>query len=166
MITLHTARLTLRPLKMTDFAAYGAFLASARSWGLGGPFDTAAAWGMFCHDAGLWALAGHGGLMIDTADGETVGSVGINAGPLFAEAELGWFLYDGHEGRGYATEAATALRDWGFAHAGLSTMVSNVDPANAASSRLALRLGARLDPDALRQPGDESDLIYRHPRPV
>ena len=30
------------------------------------------------------------------------------------EKELGWLVYDGYEGQGYATEAAAALRDWAF----------------------------------------------------
>jgi RimJ/RimL family protein N-acetyltransferase len=160
---LHTERLVLRPMVMGDFDAYAAFLASDRSVYMGGPFDARGAWGMFCHDIALWALAGHGALMIDTKAGVTVGQVGINAGPLFPECELGWLLYAGHEGRGYATEAAAALRDWALDARGLPTLVSYMDPANAASARVAERLGARLDPDATRQPGDESDLVYRHP---
>jgi RimJ/RimL family protein N-acetyltransferase len=164
--TLHTARLVLRPMVMGDFGAYAAFLATDRARHMGGPYDLRGAWGMFCHDIALWALAGHGALMIDTEAGETVGQVGVNAGPLFPECELGWLLYAGQEGRGYATEAATALRDWAFAVRGLPTLVSYMDPANLASARVAERLGARLDPDAARQPGDEADLVYRHHRPL
>ena len=167
--TLHTARLTLRPLTFADYPAYGAFMASPRSAFIGGPFDTDGAWGAFCHDAGQWALFGHGGLMIDhTATGETIGNVCISHGPLFPEPELGWFLYDRHEGQGYATEAARALRDWAFATAKLPTLVSYVDPANRASAAVAERLGAVLDPHAPRQPGpgNEADLVYRHPRPA
>ena len=126
----------------------------------GGPFDLAGAWGQFCHDVGLWALAGHGGLLIDTLDGQTVGAVSLNAGPLYPETELGWMLYAGHEGQGYATEAALAYRDWAFAVRGFATLVSNIDPANLASAAVARRLGARLDSAAARQ--DASDLVFRH----
>jgi RimJ/RimL family protein N-acetyltransferase len=164
--TLHTLRLTLRPIVMADFPDYAAFLASPRSVGMGGPYDQRAAWGTFCHDAALWALVGHGALMIDTAAGETVGQVGINAGPLFPETELGWFLYAGREGQGYATEAAKALRDWGFGTLGLATLVSYVDADNTASARVAERMGAKLDPHAPRMAGDETDLVYRHVRPI
>jgi RimJ/RimL family protein N-acetyltransferase len=161
--TLTTARLTLRPPVAGDWQDYAAFLASDRSAGLGGPFGLREAWGIFCHDVALWPLFGHGALMIARGDtGETVGHVGINAGPLFPEHELGWVLYDGHEGQGFATEAAACLRDWAFAGLGLKTLVSYVDPANHASSRVAGRLGAVLDPGAARQPGDETDLVWRH----
>jgi RimJ/RimL family protein N-acetyltransferase len=161
---LTTDRLTLRPMTAGDFPAYAAFLASGRARHMGGPFAIREAWGMFCHDAGQWALFGHGALMLERNDGAgTAGQVGISAGPLFHETELGWFLYAGHEGRGFAAEAAARLRDWAFDTLGLSTLVSYIDPANAPSVRVAERLGARLDPGAA--PQDPGDLVYRHPRP-
>lgn len=159
--SLTTNRLTLRAPVMPDFPAYAAFLASPRSSGMGGPFGTREAWGLFCHDVALWPLFGHGALMIDRrADGACIGQVGINHGPLFAEKELGWLLYDGFEGHGYAGEAARALRDWAFDVLGLQTLVSYVDPANSSSAALARRLGAVLDPDAPRD--DPTDLVFRH----
>jgi RimJ/RimL family protein N-acetyltransferase len=156
--TLATPRLTLRPMRPGDWPAYAAFMAGARSVHMGGPLDAQAAWGSFCHDAAGWALWGAGALMVEAA-GETVGQVGVSHGPRFPEAELGWLLYDGAGGRGYAAEAAGALRDWAFA-AGMPTLVSYIDPANAASIRLAERLGAVRDPDAV--PQDAGDLVYRH----
>ena len=161
--TLTTARLTLRPMRAGDFPAYAALMASPRAAYMGGPYDTAAAWGLFCHDAGCWALFGHGALMMDRrADGETVAQVGLNAGPLFPETELGWFVYDGHEGQGYATEGATALRDWAFAHLHIDTLVSYTHPENTASKAVALRLGAIPDDAAPRQ--DPEDCVFRHHR--
>ncbi|OOO40163.1 N-acetyltransferase [Rhizobium sophoriradicis] len=160
-ITLRTERLILRKPEIDDFEAYAALMASPRSAGMGGPFDLRAAWGMFCHDVALWQLFGHGALMIELAEnGECVGQVGINHGPLFPEKELGWFVYDGHEGRGYATEAALALRDWAFSALKLSSLVSYIAPGNAASVAVAERLRARLDPTAPRT--DPADLVYRH----
>lgn len=101
--------------------------------------------------------------MIDLRDtGQTIGQVGINAGPLFPETELGWLLYDGQEGQGFATEAARTLRDWAFSTLPVVSLVSYVALANTASAAVALRLGARLDPDAART--DPTDQVYRHPR--
>lgn len=159
--TLRTARLILRPLVMADFPAYAALMASPRAEGMGGPFDTRAAWGMFCHDVALWTLFGHGALTIEVIDsGDYIGQVGINHGPLFPEKELGWMLFDGHEGKGYATEAARALLHWGFATLGLSSLVSYIDPANARSIAVATRLGGVPDAEAPRQ--DKEDLVYRY----
>jgi RimJ/RimL family protein N-acetyltransferase len=159
--TLVTERLILRPMQLADFEAYAAMLATPRSVGMGGPFDRRSAWGMFCHDIACWELFGHGALMLErTADGVCVGQVGINHGPLFPEKELGWLLYEGFEGRGYATEGAAALRDWAFGTLGLATLVSYCDPANAASIAVAERLGAVRDADAQLQ--DADDLAFRY----
>jgi RimJ/RimL family protein N-acetyltransferase len=159
--TLKTERLILRAPVVADFPAYAALLASPRAVHMGGPFDMRTAWGWFCHDVAVWQLFGHGGLMAELAEtGECVGQVGINHGPLFPEKELGWMVYEGHEGKGYATEAARALRDWAFGTLGLATLVSYIDPANARSAAVAERLGALLDPAAQRQ--DPDDLVYRH----
>jgi len=163
--TLRTDRLTLRPPVDADFPAYAALMASPRAWGMGGPFDERSAWGMFCHDIACWTLFGHGALMIDvTATGTCVGQVGINAGPLFPEKELGWLLYDGHEGHGYATEAAAAMRDWGFGTLGLETLVSYCDPANARSIAVAERIGGVRDDAAVRTDPDDVVMRYGGPR--
>lgn len=158
---LVTARLVLRAPDAADFPAYAALMASPRAHFMGGPFDTRAAWGLFCHDVASWSLFGHGALMMDlAAGGPCVGQVGINLGPLFPERELGWLVYDGHEGHGYATEAARALRDWA-ATRGVRGLVSYIDPGNARSVAVAERLGATRDDVAPRQ--DPDDLVYRHP---
>lgn len=158
-----TERLRLRPMAPADFPAYADFFATGRSAFMGGPHNLRAAWGVFCHDAACWALFGHGALMADRRDtGATIGQVGISAGPLFPEVELGWLLYDGHEGQGYATEAAAALRDWAFANLPIASLVSYTDPDNFASQAVARRLGARIDPDAV--PQDPGDLVWRHHR--
>ncbi|MDP9836191.1 RimJ/RimL family protein N-acetyltransferase [Neorhizobium huautlense] len=166
--TLAGTRLTLRAPRMEDWSAYCAFMATDRSIYMGGPHQEAIAWGMFCHDVAQWHLLGHGSLMIEAGEGEAaagqcIGQVGINAGPLFPEHELGWMLYDGFEGKGYAFEAASRMRHWAFRTLKLETLVSYIHPENAASCRLAERLGAVLDKDAARH--DPADLVYRHARP-
>lgn len=159
--TLKTQRLTLRTQTMADFPAYLAFMASPRSIGVGGPYDLWKTWGVFCHDLANWHFFGHGALMIELGEtGECIGQVGINHGPLFPEKELGWLLYDGHEGKGYAAEAATALRDWAFETLQLPTLVSYVSPQNSKSAAVATRIGGSLDPSAPRS--DPEDLVYRY----
>jgi RimJ/RimL family protein N-acetyltransferase len=159
--TLQTERLILRPPVHTDFHAYAELMASPRARYMGGPFDGRAAWGMFCNDVAQWQLFGHGCLMIERrATGACVGEVGINHGPLFPEKELGWFVYAGHEGHGYAFEAAVELRDWAFEHLGLPNLVSYIDQDNTRSIALARRMGAMHDPDARGQ--DPEDLVFRH----
>ncbi len=128
---------------------------------MGGPWSERDAWGMFCHDVAGWALFGHGALMVDRRDtGACVGQVGLNAGPLFPELEIGWLLYEAQERQGFAAEAAAALRDWATTTRELGALVSYINPANPRSIALAERLGAVLDP--LARGKDPADLVYRH----
>ena len=158
---IETERLFLRPPRMEDWPEYAKLMLSARSIYMGGPFETDFAWGMFCHDVAQWALMGHGALMIvDRESDVCLGQVGINYGPLFPEHELGWFVYPAAEGKGYAFEAAQALKDWAFRERQFHSLVSYIDPPNVRSRALAERLGAELDNDAPRQ--DPTDLVFRH----
>ncbi|MEV4312208.1 GNAT family N-acetyltransferase [Actinocrispum sp. NPDC049592] len=56
-------------------------------------------------------------------------------------AEIGWYLGVDHQGRGLATEAATALRDYGLYTLRLPAVWALVHERNEASHRLAERLG-------------------------
>lgn len=161
--SLRTERLILRPPHMADFSAYAALMRSERARFMGGPFNEREAWGMFSSDVAMWALFGHGALMIDLiATGECVGQVGINHGPLFPEKELGWLLYDGFEGFGYASEAGRAMKDWAFETAGLTKLVSYFDPQNHRSMAVSARLGGVRDFNAV--PQDEGDVVFRYRR--
>jgi RimJ/RimL family protein N-acetyltransferase len=58
-------------------------------------------------------------------------------------AELGYVLHPAHQGRGLATEAATALLRLGFDDHGLHRITAKCSARNAASARLMERLGMR-----------------------
>jgi RimJ/RimL family protein N-acetyltransferase len=161
--TLTTDRLTLRPYARADFDTYAAFLASDRATYMGGPHNAETAWAWFTNDIASWALYGFGNFAIEK-DGQLAGFTGLVHPPTFPEPECGWFLMDGFEGQGIATEAARATIAHTFATTDLTTCVSNVDPANTASAAIALRLGATLDKNAAI-PSDEpagSCDVYRH----
>jgi len=161
--TLKTERLRLRPIRYSDYRGYAAVMQSERAVHMGGPLDDRETWGMFCHCFGSWGMFGHGGLMIElAATGETIGMVSINSGPLFIEDELGWFLFDGFEGQGYATEAAKAVRDWAFEVRKLDTLVSYFSPENTRSIAVATRIGGVQDDHAKTL--DPADIVYRFSR--
>jgi ribosomal-protein-alanine N-acetyltransferase len=63
------------------------------------------------------------------------------------ETELGWLLVREHWGRGYATEAALALRDWAFEERGLRRLISLISHENVRSLRVAERIGERYERD-------------------
>jgi RimJ/RimL family protein N-acetyltransferase len=111
---------------------------------------------------GQWSVLGMGGWAVeDLASGALAGEVAVHRPVDYPETELGWLLFEGFEGRGYAYEAAGAARDWAFSHLGLASIVSYIDRDNARSIRLAERLGAVLDLGAPTPNGDPC-FVYRH----
>jgi hypothetical protein len=112
---------------------------------------------MFCHDVACWTLYGHGGLMVDLRATANASAGGRQRRPALPREGTGLATLRGPRGRGYATEAARALRDWAAATLGLTRLVSYVDrttpdPPPSPSPRR----GA--DPDAPRQ--DPGDLVF------
>jgi RimJ/RimL family protein N-acetyltransferase len=61
------------------------------------------------------------------------------------EAELGYDFRSDHWHRGFATEAATAVRDYAFQTLALPRLVSVIRQGNGASQRVAEKIGMRLD---------------------
>ena len=55
--------------------------------------------------------------------------------------ELGWTLSRPIWGQGYATQAAELALDWGFQTLQTDEILSAINPSNAASIRVAERLG-------------------------
>jgi RimJ/RimL family protein N-acetyltransferase len=142
--TLTTERLTLRAPQLGDAPAYAAFYASGRSHTVGGPKSETEAWKVLTNDVGHWHLRGFGWWALD--DGAAcVGTCGFHEPAGRPGVEIGWTLFS-DTGRGYATEAACAAlrwaRDTGEA-ARWGRIVSYIDRGNAASQRVAIRLGAR-----------------------
>lgn len=62
---------------------------------------------------------------------------------LHAGGELGYVFNPDFGGRGFATEAASAVLRLGFEELGLHRIVARVDERNDSSARLARRLGMR-----------------------
>jgi RimJ/RimL family protein N-acetyltransferase len=151
MDELCTARLLLRRFRSGDAAAFAAVNADplvTRYLGDGRPLGRAesdrllgriaAHWDE--HGFGLWAAELRG-------DGRLIGFVGL-AVPTFLPAvlpavEVGWRLASDVWGRGLATEGGRAALEHGFGTLRLDRIVSIIDPRNAASLRVAGKLGLR-----------------------
>lgn len=160
---LETPRLVLRAPRAEEFEAYAALFASERAVHMGRRGRNAA-WKEFAAELGHWPLFGFGPWHLERkSDGALVGAVSLLRHVSYPETEIGWHLYDGFEGHGYAEEAARTARDWAFGQLGLPTLVSYIDAENSRSIALAERLGAVLDPQAKGE--EEGDLVYRHPSP-
>ena len=164
--TLTTDRLTLRAPTMADFDAYAQFLADQRGTNADDPLTRHTAWLGFCADLGHWHLRGYGFWVVEEkSSATTAGMVGFYYPEGWPEPELGWTLFDGFEGRGFAIEAARCARAHAYDTMGWETLVSVIPPDNARSIALAEKLGATLERD-WTSPTGEAALIYRHPAPV
>ena len=142
--TLHTERLALRAFRASDLDAFAAMQANAevrRFLGSGNLLSRAETWGLMERVLGQWRLRGYGMFAIE-ADGRCAGWAGILHPLEWPEPELGYALDQPFWGRGLATEAARAARDWAFATHGFARLASFIRPDNARSIRVAEKLGA------------------------
>ena len=160
---LVTDRLILRGPEARDLDAFDAFFADSPR-NRHNRLDAAGAWRLFAAVIGHWHLRGWGLWTLALPDDGPAGLVGCLQFAEWPEPEIAWFVWDGHEGRGYATEAARAARACAYARFGWSTAVSYIDADNAPSIRVAQKLGARIEPGA-RHPGSDPTLVFRHPPP-
>lgn len=159
---LGTERLVLRAPLIGDFQPYAGIFMSGRAAGLGGPLDREGAWNDFCEAVAGWMLRGMGLWTIIEREGGVV----LGFGYLWQEygdpePEIGWVLTEAAEGKGYAREAAEAIRAHAFDTLGMATVVSYVDHDNGRSIALAERLGAVRDPGAEAAMADPVR-VYRH----
>lgn len=156
---LHTGRLVLRMPRLEDFQHRAAFYASDRSVWEGGPLPRNEAWRIWASEVGQWPLMGYGPFSVELA-GEYVGEVGIYNPAEYPEPELGWFVVPGAEGRGIAAEAARAVMAWAREALGWDEITNIIDPGNARSIALGLRLGGKID--ASRPGIDPGDVVIVH----
>jgi RimJ/RimL family protein N-acetyltransferase len=166
MDTLETDRLVLRPFREADFEAYAAYYQdeSAARY-VGGVMDRPRAWRHMAAILGHWVLRGFGLWAVDERDtGDFVGCIGVQKPEGWPELELGWWLVRSAHGRGYATEGGARARRHAYETLGAQTLVSYIHPVNAASIRVAERLGAHLErTEPLLDFGPHH--VYRHPPP-
>lgn len=142
-----TERLHLRQPKASDLPAYTAYCASDRSHFVGGPYAAPQAFEKFAAIVGHWPLRGFGRYVM-TLEGAPVGHVGPLALDGSHAPEMTWTLWDGAAtGKGYATEAATAVRDHLLGDQGWPEMLIRILPDNTASLRIADRIGAQRTDD-------------------
>lgn len=143
-----------------DFAHRLAFYACERSVWEGGPFTEREAWRIFASEVGQWPLLGFGPFSIEDHAGHAyLGEVGVYQPEGYPEPELGWFVVDAAEGKGYAAEAARAVMTWAASSFGWDHIDNYIDPGNARSIALGLRLGGKI----VKAPGDDpTDVVIRH----
>ena len=146
--TAETERLRLRQFCEADLDAYARMTADAETmrWVGGQVFTRAEAWRHIAYLLGHWALRGYGLWAVEEkATGRLLGRVGLYYPEGWPGLEVGWLLARDAWGHGYATEAGAAALDFGFRVLLAPRIVSVIHVENAASIRVALRLGERFE---------------------
>jgi RimJ/RimL family protein N-acetyltransferase len=145
--TLTTARLVLRELRPGDAAAVAAGAGDPRVAQhliqVPSPYPVSLARNWILHRIGWWTL-GRGVTYAIAAAGQPqhlLGTVSLRRYARDRRAELGYWLAAGAWGHGFATEAARAALDFGFADLALARVYAQVLAGNRASLHVLDKLG-------------------------
>jgi RimJ/RimL family protein N-acetyltransferase len=147
---IETPRLILRPPVLADFERWAELMGDPiASRYVGGAQARSMAWRSLMAMAGAWSLTGVGMFsVIEKSSGRWIGRLGPWQPEGWPGSEVGWSLHPDAQGKGYATEGATAAMDYAFDVLGWIDIIHCIDPGNIASQKVAERLGS-----ALRGPG-------------
>ena len=164
---IETERLTLRKPTLADVEDPPAFLSDPRVMDfLGGVADDPG-W-VVQHWLDGWETYPASKFIVESSAGERIGRVGVNfydpvgwvrSNAPDAVPELTWGLAYEHWGKGYATEAAAAVREW----FGRANLISLIEPRNIRSQRVAERLGASPG-ETIELAGYGAHVVWEHPR--
>lgn len=152
---LETARLGFRRVARTDHAALRPIL---------GDIETMYAWEYGFDDAQITQFIErcltryeHEGYAyyaaIDKATGTLIGLMGLLNEDIDGDIQLGvgYILAKRYWGRGYATEGAGGWLGYAFDSLGAARVIADIRPENAASRRVAERLGLRIVGQHIKQ---------------
>lgn len=160
---IDTPGLLIRSLQLSDAAPLAAIWTDPQvTQFMGGPRDRAEVQRWLEEDAllpdppeiDLWPV-------VEKSSGRVVGHCGLTEKEVDGqnEVELVYVLEPGSWGKGYATEAASAMMRYAFEELGLPRVIALIDPRNAPSERVALKLGMTLEKETVR-PGGKVMRVY------
>jgi RimJ/RimL family protein N-acetyltransferase len=145
--TLETERLKLRHFVETDLDAYARLCADPemmRYLGPGATLSRADAWRSMAMLLGHWQLRGYGMWAVEEkSTGTFIGRIGLHYPEAWPVLEVGWFVDRSRWGQGLATEGGRAALQFAFERLGLTRISSVIHPHNAASIRVAEKLGMK-----------------------
>jgi RimJ/RimL family protein N-acetyltransferase len=152
-----TRQLTFREMTIDDLDDMAALLGDPevmRYYPRAKDRDEALSWIRW--NQGLYQQEGFGLWLISlTATGEFAGECGLTPQEIegITEIEVGYHVRPDLQGRGYATEAATACRDHARDILGVQRLTAFPHPDNVPSRRVAEKIGLVHERDAISRTG-------------
>ena len=144
---LETDRLILREMDGNDYDALYAVLADADNMRYYPyPFDEKRVRNWIGRNRERYGILGFGLLAVCLKEtGELIGDCGLSMQVIHGviRPEIGYHIRRDMQRKGYAKEAACAVRDWAFTHTPFETLYSYMTQANEPSARTAVSWGCR-----------------------
>ena len=92
-------------------------------------------------------------MMVRDSDLMAIGSIGLLPPDPLGASMIGFSVYPGFEGEGYASEAAAALVEWGVGKDGVTSIFATIPDGHRASEIVAGRAGLKLTGRQIEQDG-------------
>lgn len=152
---IETARLRLRPMQAADVDDLLAIFADPRVMASfnSPPFNREQMEGWVGRNLAHQSEHGYGLFsVILKTNGLLIGDCGLEQMEVEGEraAELGYDFRSDHWNQGFATEAATAVRDYAFQALRLPRLISLIRVGNGASQRVAEKIGMQFSGELMR----------------
>jgi RimJ/RimL family protein N-acetyltransferase len=143
-LTIETPRLHLRMFELSDWDDLHAMLSVEECvrYTFKTPFTKWQTWRMLAAYPGHWHLRGFGPYaVVEKSSGRMMGPVGLWYPGDWPEPEMKYSLAQEFWGKGYATEAAQAIKEIAVQDLKWKRLISLIMPGNVASEKVAQRLG-------------------------
>jgi RimJ/RimL family protein N-acetyltransferase len=144
--TLETPRLRLRQFREDDLDAWARITSDPEVMRYvgGSPLTREDAWRSLGYLLGHWKIRGFGLWAAEEKEtGALVGRIGLYQPEGWPGLEVGWLVERARWGQGFASEGGAASLAYAFEALGAQRVISVIEPPNAASIRVAQKLGER-----------------------
>ena len=163
---LETKRLILRKPRLDDWKDIHDYYSDPEGvkYTTRRPLDESESWQKLAALAGHWTLRGYGSYVLEEKDlDRVIGIAGLDYPNDWPEPEIQWALSRKFWGKGYASEAARAVKEMAVNYLPALSLISLIHPENQNSINLAKSLGAFFEREYYFR--DDNWHIYRHIKP-
>ncbi|MDH5407194.1 MAG: GNAT family N-acetyltransferase [Gammaproteobacteria bacterium] len=160
---IETERLNLRMFQAEDWRDLCVLYSDAETtqYTLRRTLDEDETWRIVVMFIGHWQVRGYGPYAVeDKATGKVMGNIGLWYPEIWPEPEIMWSLAKPFWGKGFASEAAFAVKKMAVEKLPDVSLISLMDKNNIRSQGVAKKLGARFEKEIIFK--NHPTCVYRH----